>query len=388
MASIAKRPNGKWRARYRDSGGQEHARHFPRKVDAQRWLDEVTTSVVTGQYVAPDAGRMTFREYAEGWRKAQVHRPTSAAKTESLLRLHCYPTFGTMELRAILPSHVQAWVKGLTATLAPSTIAVTHGVFASVMKAAVADRRIPASPCTGTKLPADHRDPVVPLTLEQIRAIEAALPDRYRALVTLAAATGVRQGEAFGLTVDRTGLMPPTARPILTVDRQLVLVDGLPLYLGPPKRRASRRELPLPRVAADAIAAHLAAFPPVERELVCRDAGGREWNETVALVFTTLKDQPIRRSKFSDVWRPAIERAKGVPAGTTFHDLRHFYASLLIAHGESVKVVQARLGHATAAETLDTYAHLWPDSEDRTRDAVDSVLGDAADSVRTAGGGS
>jgi integrase len=54
---------------------------------------------------------------------------------------------------------------------------------------------------------------------------------------------------------------------------------------------------------------------------------------------------------------------------------RHYYASLLIRHGESVKVVQARLGHATAVETLNTYAGLWPDSTDRTRVAVDSVLG-------------
>ena len=56
------------------------------------------------------------------------------------------------------------------------------------------------------------------------------------------------------------------------------------------------------------------------------------------------------------------------------HALRHYYASLLIRFGESVKTVQARLGHASAAETLDTYSHLWPDSDDRTRDAIDSVL--------------
>ena len=68
------------------------------------------------------------------------------------------------------------------------------------------------------------------------------------------------------------------------------------------------------------------------------------------------------------------------------HGLRHFYASLLIRHGESVKTVQARLGHASAAETLDTYSHLWPDSDDRTRAAVDSVLGRVADSVRTDSG--
>jgi integrase len=61
----------------------------------------------------------------------------------------------------------------------------------------------------------------------------------------------------------------------------------------------------------------------------------------------------------------------------TFHDLRHYYASLLIRHGESVKVVQNRLGHKNAVETLNTYSHLWPDSEDRTREAVDAVLGRA-----------
>ena len=60
MASIAKRPDGRWRARYRDAAGKEHARHFRRKVDAQQWLDEVTASVVTGRYVDPSAGRVTF----------------------------------------------------------------------------------------------------------------------------------------------------------------------------------------------------------------------------------------------------------------------------------------------------------------------------------------
>ena len=63
------------------------------------------------------------------------------------------------------------------------------------------------------------------------------------------------------------------------------------------------------------------------------------------------------------------------------------HASLLIRYGEGVKTVQARLGHATAAETLDTYSHLWPDSDDRTREAVESQLGGtaraSADSLRT-----
>lgn len=63
MASIRKRPDGKWRARYRDADGKEHAKHFTRKIDAQGWLDDVTAAVVTGQYVDPRAGRITYRQW-------------------------------------------------------------------------------------------------------------------------------------------------------------------------------------------------------------------------------------------------------------------------------------------------------------------------------------
>jgi integrase len=90
----------------------------------------------------------------------------------------------------------------------------------------------------------------------------------------------------------------------------------------------------------------------------------------------------IGRSLFSKLWRAAV-RSAGLPSSTTYHSLRHYFASLLIRHGESVKTVQERLGHASAVVTLDTYSHMWPDSDDRTRVAVDEVLGAAADQVRT-----
>jgi integrase len=102
----------------------------------------------------------------------------------------------------------------------------------------------------------------------------------------------------------------------------------------------------------------------------------------LTMPVSTLSGKPITRSMFGHEWRAAAQTA-GPPAGTGFHALRHYYASLLIRHGESVKTVQARVGHASAVETLDTYSHLWPDSDDRTRDAIDSVLGSSADPLRT-----
>ncbi|WP_210441499.1 tyrosine-type recombinase/integrase [Nocardioides xinjiangensis] len=359
MASIKKRENGKWRARYRDNNGREHAKHFDRKTDAQRWLDEVAASVVTGQYVDPNAGRMTFRAYAEQWREAQVHRPSSQAHVEMMLRRHAYPTLGDRPLSAILPSEVQAWVKRLCVggadrkPLAPSTVGVVHSIVSSVFKAAVRDRRIPANPCEGTRLPKRERTRVVPITTDQVEALTAAMPDELRALVTFAAGTGVRGGELRGLTSDRVHFLKRE----VTIDRQLVGVDGATPVWGPPKTEASYRTVPLPNVVLEALQDHLAAH----------DAGPD------GLLFT-LGGLPISRQAFGHQWRTPA-RAAGIPVGQGLHALRHYYASLLIRHGESVKTVQARLGHASAAETLDTYSHLWPDSDDRTRDAVDAVLG-------------
>jgi integrase len=135
------------------------------------------------------------------------------------------------------------------------------------------------------------------------------------------------------------------------------------------------RTVPLPTIVAEALAEHIRVY-----------GTGQD-----GLLFVGDEGVALRRPWFSrEVWVPAVAAVKAAPFGTGMHDdLRHFYASLLIRHGESVKVVQSRLGHATAAETLDTYSHLWPDSDDTTRTAVDSVLGKinpAANPVRTGGG--
>ena len=372
MSSIRKRDNGSWRARYRDAAGKEHARHFARKVDAQRWLDEVTASVVTGQYVAPAAGKITLREYAEHWRTVQAHRPSTVEQVARHLKLHVYPTLGDRPLASILPSDLKGLVAKLSVTLAPATVSVIYRHLSAVFKAAVGDRRIASSPCVGVSVPRPRKVRVVPVETPAIHKLTAAMPERWRAAVTLAAGTGMRQGEVFGLTVDRIDFL----RRRVVVDRQLVILAGREPYLGAPKTDSSDRIIPLPQVVVDALAAHLAAFPP-----------GPD-----GLVFTTASGRPVRRSNWGDVWRPAVASA-GLP-GFVFHGLRHYYASLLIRHGESVKSVQDRLGHKSAVETLDTYSHLWPDSDDRTREAVDVVLGTAAasppgtpaDSLRTAAG--
>jgi integrase len=115
----------------------------------------------------------------------------------------------------------------------------------------------------------------------------------------------------------------------------------------------------VPKVVIDALSGH-----------VGRDGLGPD-----DLLFRGPRGGPVRRTTFSDAWI-AVAAPLGIPLGDGFHQLRHFYASVLIRAGESVKVVQKRLGHTSAQMTLDVYGHLWPEDDDQTRDAVDAILGD------------
>ena len=365
MASknIAKRPNGKWRARYRDESGKEHSRHFDRKIDASRWLDEVTTSLVTGQYVAPNAGKVTFKAYAEQWRLNQVqHRPTTRAHMQTTLNRRVYPKLGDKPIGSISPEDIRNWLAWLqvgddtmTPILKPlsvSTIRTAHGIVSGIFRSAVRDKRIASNPCEGTRLPKPERKLVVPPTPEIVQSLLDHCPAEYLAMLMLGAGAGMRNGEVLGLTRDRIDFMRRT----VTVDRQLVSVQGQKPFLASPKTPSSVRQVPLPQAVVEALSEHVRRYEIGEKELLF-----------------TYSGEPISRQLWGHrIWRPLVAKTK--VGELRFHDLRHYYASLLIRYGESVKTVQARLGHASASETLDTYSHLWPDSDDRTRDAIDAAF--------------
>ena len=247
------------------------------------------------------------------------------------------------------------------------TVEVVYGRVKAVFSAAVRDRLIAATPCVDVKRPGvAPASTLEVLTTEQVLAIAAAVPERYRALVVTGAGTGLRPGELFGLTLDRVDFL----RRAVKVDQQLVRTRGQGVELAAPKTPASYRTVPLASAVGDELAAHLARWPA----------------DSTGLVFTNERGGPIQQHPFSAVWETARARV-GVPAWATPHDLRHYYASLLIRSGASVKVVQSRLGHASAKTALDTYGHLFPDEEDRTRSVVDVALGVPADFLRTAADG-
>lgn len=355
MASVRKRTDGRsgYVVRWRDDAGVQRKKSFARKADADRYRTEVEHKLHTGAYVDPAAGKETFKMYAERWRAIQVHRTKTADRVASELTRHVYPAIGSKPIAAIRPSDVQALTTALTAKkLAPSTVRTMMATVRAVFRAAVHDRVIALNPTEHVTLPEAPRKQIVPLPVATIEAIAAAIAPRFRALVVLGAGTGLRPGELFGLRSEDVDFLRRTVR----VEQQMGKVGGKPT-VGPPKTRGSYRTIPIGDAVTVEVSEHVRRFPPV---------GG--------FVFTTAAGSMINDAAFrAHVWRPAVTAA-GVPK-TGMHQLRHFYASVLIAAGQSVKVVSERLGHSNAAMTLNVYSHLWPADEDQTRTAIDAAFG-------------
>jgi integrase len=363
LANIQKRPNGKWRARYRDADGKEHARHFDRKVDAQRWLDEVTTSVITGQYVDPRAGRVTFATYAERWTESLIVGEAAARITDNALRVHLVPVLGVRTMAAIRRNDIQVLFKSLSMQLGPGSVRNVHDVLVRLMTAAVEDKVIASSPCRRITLPAMADEEVAPPTFARVEAMVREMPPYLSAAVVALAGSGLRIGELLGLKVSDVDFKAGVIR----VERQR-LQSGL---IGPPKTGKSRRTVPVGEVVTDALLAHLAARPSKEWLFTMEEGEAlnyrrwkTEWNCAHKALQAAENDAAVREG------RKPVELPRMVT-----HDLRHFFASALIAGGASVKQVQLVLGHASAVITLRTYAHLWPGEEDRTRSVMDAVLG-------------
>ncbi len=366
MASVKQRTDGVWRARYRDEAGREHARHFKLKRDAQRWLDEVTTSVLTGRYVDPKAGKVVWRAYTASWMDRQTWTPgTREAATTAVLSV----PWVDKPVGGVKSSHVQAWVAAeQKRELAASTIRTRLNYVQMAFRAAVNDRVIAESPAAGVKPPRVRRAEAAMkiLTAEQVSAaLEHA--GEFRGFVEVCVFAGLRLGEAAGLQLGDVNFLGRT----LAVARQVQGATLKAAVLVPPKA-GSERTVFVPDGLTKRLSAHV-ALQRLTRpdELLFTDVFGRMWNRGTA----------------GEQWR-RIRAAAKLPDDVTLHTLRHTFASNLIAQGCDVVTVQRALGHAQPSITLNVYSHLWPSAEDKTRAATAvfmTSVTDSADSVRTRG---
>ncbi|MET8682572.1 tyrosine-type recombinase/integrase [Streptomyces sp. NPDC004647] len=373
----------RYRARYIGPDGTEKSKSFPdgQKRLADRWLAEIEADMSRGQYIDPRAGRITFRQYAEKWLATQTTNVSTRDMVEMRLRRHAYPYLGARPLGSFQPGHIRDWVHALErAGVAGSYGRTIYANVRAVLSAAVDDGHLSRNPCdAGTvRAPAIEPKRLVPWQAERVFAVRAGLPEIYRPMVDLAAGCGLRQGEVFGIAEDALNFQDES----LHVLRQVKLVRGKPVY-APPKCD-KLRDVPLPRTVADAVRAHMEKSRPTAVTLPWLRPDGRP--VTHRLVFTTRSGAAVRRENFNvDAWKPALVAAGVIPEPERgkrhvsarehgMHALRHFYASVLLDAGESIRAVSEYLGHADPALTLRVYAHLMPSSRARTRRALDTLF--------------
>jgi len=372
--SVAKRPNGRWRARYRDDAGREHARHFDRKLDAQRWLDEVTTSFITGRYVDPKAGRMTFLEWFDFWSDQQGWQLSTLDSVESVRKSI---SFGSKPIAKVTTTDVQAWVKSMSLPsksrqtgLAASTTKVRFNYVRMAFIAAMKAKVIAVDPSDAVKLPtavrasrAVVRRSEIP-TADQVAAALSVSDSTFRTFAQTCAFAGLRLGEAAGLRVSDIDEVESA----ISVERQ---VQG--------------QSLATTRVTAPKYDSVRTVYVSEQLIALLLEHAARTGASGEDPLFVNDGDL-FNRLSAGNRWRRARRKAN-LPERFTIHSLRHFFASGLIAAGCDVATVQQALGHKSPSITLGVYTHLWPGNEDRARQAATvltaTVLGPPADPLRT-----
>jgi integrase len=339
----------RWRAVWVEPDGTEKKKSFTNKDAAKTHAALMEAEIQNGTYQSLNSATLTVAEWAEVWFTAQVHqRAGSLDQIRRRMDLNIIPALGRIPLRELTRADIQAAIALWAETLAPSTIKTAYVYLSGLLKTAVIDNHLKVSPTVGVRLPRVEHAPVRPMDVQQVQQLVEVIRPAQREAVVFAAATGLRPSELFGLTWDRVDLETG----IVTVDRQLISGGDVPKF-GPLKTQASYRSVKIGSAT-----------------ILMLKARGLQHPES--LVLPNAIGGAMSRTTRSEVWRLARETLPYI--GDGWHQLRHHHASLLIAAGLSPVAVAHRLGHKDATETLQTYAHLWPNDDERMVAASDGLV--------------
>ena len=350
---TTKRGQIRYDVRLRKPDGTQYTRTFRTKKDAERFETSERASRQQGTWIDPNAGRISFADWAEEWYSTMVlsWRASTAQRHRTALDRHWLPELGQSRMASVSPRQVQQVLNRMTERLSPATVRSYYGTVRAVFGDAVDTEVISRSPCRGIKLPKADRVEKRIVSPDELHQLAGAVGPDWRLLIYLGGALGLRFGEATALRVSDVDLRTGS----IAIVRAASEVGGK-IHLGPPKTAASVRTVVMPEALRSQAEAHIH-----RRAIVGTD-----------LLFADGQGGPVRRTNFrSRVWSPAV-RAAGLD-GLTFHGLRHSAATQWIADGIDARTVQQLLGHSDPRLVLKLYAH----SPDQALSAAAQVVGDS-----------
>jgi integrase len=370
-----------WVVAYGDQAGKRRIKSFERKRDAEAFHASVSTELRSGLHV-PDSQSIMVAEAGRLWLKsceaAGLERATLNQYRQHLT-LHIVPLIGAEKLSRLTAPMVRTFEDKLALDRSPAMVRKVRGSLSAILadaqecglvgqnvvrdlrarrkrgKEARADKRQKAKPRVGVDIP----------TPDEIRAIIAHLDERWRSFILTAIFTGLRASELRGLRWEDVELK----RGELHVRQRADCFNAI----GRPKSEAGERVVPLPPTLVTTLREHRLACSKGELDLVFPNGAGNVENHT----------NVVRRGLQPAQIAAGVVTKSGRAKYPGLHSLRHFYASWCINRRVNgglelpLKLVQARLGHASITMTADRYGHLFPrgDNGAELNDAAQALLG-------------
>ena len=373
--TIRQRKDGRWEARYtvgRDPGtGKQVQRsvYGATQQDVRKKLAQLTTAIDSGTYKEPC--KMTVGQWLDIWTADYLGgvKPFTVVSYTGHIKNHIKPTLGAVKLEALNAHTIQGFYNGLTVEregkpgLSPKTVKNIHGVLHKALQQAVKIGYLRFNPADACELPRVVRKELKPLDEEQSKAfLKAIQGHRFELLYTVVLFTGMREGEALGLTWDSVDFQKGTV--LINKQMQREKKKNGQYLLVPTKNGKSRTITPAPWVMK-------LLRVQRSRQAEQRIKVGPMWEDS-GLVFTSETGHHLAiHTVYKDFKQ--IAASIGCP-DTRFHDLRHSYAVAAIRSGDDIKTVQGNLGHATAAFTLDVYGHVTDQMKKESAARMESYI--------------
>lgn len=336
----------------RDPGtGRQIQRSFTGKTqkEVREKMQAAAVAINQGTYTAPQ--RLTVGRWLEIWAAEYLGsvKPKTAALYRATVSNHLKPTLGAVRLDTLNAHTIQHFYNTLSTErgLSPKTVKNIHGILHKALQQAVKVGYLRFNPAEACELPRIEKKEITPLDSEAIYAfMEIIRGHRFEALYLTMLFTGLRRGEACGLTWDCVNLDKGT----IHIDKQLQNIPGKPgeFHLVPTKNSKGRT------ITAAASIVKLLKKQYVQ-QLEARLKAGPLWQDN-GFVFCNELGEHLSPSTVYHQYKSLVASI-GRP-DARLHDLRHSYAVAALQAGDDIKTVQGNLGHHTAAFTLDVYGHI------------------------------
>jgi integrase len=332
------------------------------KKDAERELTRLLREVDGGTFA--DSGRLTLAAYLARYLEhaGTRVRASTLQRYRELMHRHVLPRIGRVPLAKLQPVHVQAVLDEMLAQgLAPRTVVQAYRVLSAALRQAVKWQLLALNPAAAASPPRPERPRLtIPDSQAVARLLEEASGEAAHIPLILAASTGMRRGEVLGLRWSAVDLDAGLIRVVSTLQR----IDGR-LQQVEPKTDRSRRTVALPNFALEVLRAHR------KEQAARRLLVGPAWVD-LDLVVDRGEGRPMDPGHLSHAFGRIARRA-GLQ-GLRLHDLRHAYATALLAAGVHPKIVSEALGHASVGFTMDVYSHVLPTMQEQAAKAIQAAL--------------